>query len=217
MRASRFLFLFLVVVALFVGLAGCKTLEALKLDLQGGQSPTAPGGKYAGKMHLRETELAGIFSNLTTEDPWPRVAVSIDELPDWFYDTGSGGYSKQGNYGPNDCAVISAVLWTNSKTSKRFDGLLVCGDDMPRNISFKNIGIVWNNFAYADPSDKKHTGGKRTFGPNPPYTLYPNDPASEEFFTLHGNYYLGTIMYTLGYNWNASSDRTFWVVRVPTP
>jgi hypothetical protein len=160
---------------------------------------------------LRDTELTGVMKN-GDANGWPRVAVNINRLPSWFYLMPPSG--TPGRFSAQDCINISVTLWTGPKKSKSFDHIDFCGDDIVYNTSFSNL-IVWKNFAFIAGATA-NTGTRRTMGPLPPQRQFPNNPGTDMFLTLNGNYYLGSIMATIGFNWNEPQDSRFWVVNVPT-
>ncbi|WOD14234.1 hypothetical protein [Paraburkholderia kirstenboschensis] len=61
-----------------------------------------------------------------------------------------------------------------------------------------------------------NTGVRRTMGPTAPQHLFPNNPGTQTFTMLNGSYFLGSIMATIGYNWDNMQDMRFWVVNVPS-
>ncbi len=164
-----------------------------------------------GRLRLSNLPAKDIVSMSSSAD-WPRVAVNINKLPKWFYGMPPGGLP--GRYSGNDCINVSLTVWSDAKHSVNYDNLNVCGDDIVRNTPFKDVGLMWKSFGVV--SGAQHTGAQRTRGPLPPQHLFPNKPGYDLFFNPNGNYYIGSIMMTLGYNWNEAQDYRFWIVNVPT-
>ena len=163
------------------------------------------------RKRLNDTGLKGIF-NAASSVEWPRLAVTINTLPKWFYYMPPSG--MPGKYSPSDCINISITAWQNKKTSKTYDNIDFCGDDIISETPFADVGLTWKSFGMA--STTSNTGGMRTRGPLPPQRLFPNKPGLDMFFHLNGDYYVGSIMATLGYNWKEPQDFRFWVVNLPT-
>lgn len=157
--------------------------------------------------HLRDTPLKGVLSGNMGE--WPRVALTINSLPKWFYDD----LLKKGQYGSNDCIVVSFAIWESATKFKSFDNIKFCGDDIVKETPYGDL-YIWSNFGSAQKT--QNSGTKRTAGPLPPERLFPNKTGLTAFFPMHGSFYLGGIMETLGYNWKESGDYRFWVVDLPT-
>ena len=162
------------------------------------------------RKRLRDTELNGIFNTSTTQE-WPRIAVTINKLPSWFYSMPPSG--MMGQYSQNDCINVSITAWQNNKTEKTFENIDFCGDDIVRETPFSDVGLMWKSFGLVSTTN---TGTTRTTGPKPPQRLFPNKPGLDMFFQFNGDYYVGSIMATLGYNWKEPSDYRFWIVNVPT-
>ncbi|MFZ6690071.1 hypothetical protein ACO0K0_20235 [Undibacterium sp. SXout11W] len=164
-----------------------------------------------GRSHLQNIGVANIIAN-STSDGWPRVAVNIKKLPKWFYGLPPSG--MRGRYSSTDCMTISMNVWMDEKSTKNYDNVDVCGTDIVKNVPFQDVGLMWKSFSSA--SGTKNTGTQRTIGPLPPMMLFPNKPGLDLFFQMNGNYYVGSIMSTLGYNWNETQDFRFWIVNLPT-
>lgn len=160
--------------------------------------------------HLRDTPLKDVLAN-NDKPGWPRVAVNINRLPAWFYDMPPSG--QRGVYSARDCINISLTVWESAKRSKSYDHVDFCGDDIVRNVSFSHV-MTWKDMALN--IDRASTGARRTMGPTAPQHLFPNDPGTQMFTMLNGAYFLGSIMATLGYNWDDMQDTRFWVVNVPS-
>ncbi|MBC3920064.1 hypothetical protein H8L32_21535 [Undibacterium sp. CY18W] len=164
-----------------------------------------------GRLHLRDIAIKDIISTSGSNE-WPRVAVTVNKLPKWFYAIPPSGVP--GRYSAIDCIAVSLTVWSDPKSAVNYDNIAVCGDDIVRNTPFKDIGLMWKSFGIV--SSAQHTGAQRTRGPLPPQHLFPNKPGYDLFFNPNGSYYIGSIMMTLGYNWNEAQDYRFWFVNVPT-
>lgn len=173
-------------------------------------APASASQAEGGRIHLRDTDLKNIIGKSTSAD-WPRIAVTINNLPKWFY--GMPPSRKQGIFSPRDCMNVSITAWTSATKSKTYDRIDFCGDDIVYDTPFSDVGLGWRSFGMASG---KNTGAQRTSGPTPPAKLFPNKPGVDSFFLLNGNYFLGSLMATLGYNWQEPQDARFWVVTAPT-
>jgi len=172
------------------------------------QTQTPAPAPAPARTHLRDTELKDIISKSKSAD-WPRIALTINTLPNGFYDYGpqiGRGFSE------NYCINISITVWFDQKKSKSFDRMDFCGDDIVSDVPFyqvKHWGMTQKAFSGT-------TGSQRTTGPNPPELPFPNLPGNEGVLSHAGAYYLGSIMMVVGYNWREIFDARFWVVKVPT-
>ncbi|WOD13874.1 hypothetical protein [Paraburkholderia kirstenboschensis] len=160
--------------------------------------------------HLHDTPLKDVLAN--NEKPgWPRVALNINRLPAWFYVMPPSG--RPGVYSGQDCINISVTVWQSPKKSKSYDRIDFCGDDIVPNTSFSQV-MTWKDMAFS--MNGANTGVRRTMGPTAPQHLFPNNPGTQTFTMLNGSYFLGSIMATIGYNWDNMQDMRFWVVNVPS-
>ncbi|MCH8618135.1 hypothetical protein [Undibacterium sp. TS12] len=184
--------------------------NAIIAPVQSGNNKTGAAAQD-GSLRLSNLPAKDIIGSSSSPD-WPRVAVNINKLPKWFYGMPPGGLP--GRYSANDCINVSLTVWNDAKHSVNYDNLNVCGDDIVRNTPFKDVGLMWKSFGVV--SGMQHTGTQRTRGPLPPQYLFPNKPGYDLFFNPNGNYYIGSIMMTVGYNWNEAQDSRFWLVNVPT-
>lgn len=174
-----------------------------------GQQPAASrsssqGNKVAG------TKLARIFANYPAagdEAPeWPKIAISISEIPRAQLEN----HFMIHRPAPSECMRFSIKLWSNAKTAENFNNLELCGSDIAPGVSFSKL-MVWKNF----PVTGKTAGQVRT-GPTPPYNKVPSSPQLDKWFVNDtGYYYLGSLLYSLGYDWNYAPDsRRVWVAKV---
>lgn len=174
-----------------------------------GQQANAPGsGQHGNK--VAGTKLAKIFSNYPAsgdEAPeWPKVAILITQIPKAQLEN----HYMVHKPAPNECLRFSIKLWQNAKTSENFENLELCGSDIPTGVSFSKV-MVWKNF----PITGKTAGQVRS-GPTPPYNKLPSSPALDRWFMNDtGYYYLGSLLYSLGYDWNYAPDsRRVWVAKI---
>lgn len=167
---------------------------------------TASGDDKSSGGRMRDTPLSGLLAGGGGE--WPRVALTINQLPEWFY----SDLSKKGHYDSNDCIVVSFTVWESAGKAKSYDNIRFCGNDIVLDTPYAKLSL-WSGFGSARKTD--NTGKQRSAGPLPPERLFPNKTGLDMFFPGHGSFYLGGIMATLGYNWNESQDYRFWVVDLP--
>lgn len=157
--------------------------------------------EISNRPHLRDTAI-NILANSNSSE-WPRVALTIKNVPKWFYETT--------HIESTDCITIKVVIWKNRTDKNTLDNLQFCGDEILPNISYAGLQLWGPTTAI-----KENTGNRRTDGPIPPLRLWQSNPGTQDFFFKNGNYYVGGIMATLGYNWLDEGDKRFWIVSVPT-
>ncbi|MCP3711755.1 hypothetical protein M3I54_33200 [Paraburkholderia sp. CNPSo 3274] len=93
------------------------------------------------------------------------------------------------------------------------DHIDFCGDDIVPNTSFSQV-VTWKSMAFSTTS--ANTGARRSMGPTAPQHLFPNNPGTQMFTMLDGSYFLGSILATVGYNWDDMQDTRFGIVKVPS-
>ncbi len=176
--------------------------------MQGQPQGAAHAGGHGQK--IAGTKLANIFSNYPatgdTAPEWPKIAISITEIPRAQLEN----HYMVHHPAPNECMRFSIKLWPNAKAAETFSDLELCGNDIAPGVSFSKL-MVWKNF----PVTGKTAGQVRS-GPTPPYNKLPSSPALDRWFMNDtGYYYLGSLLYSLGYDWNYAPDsRRVWVAKV---
>lgn len=178
----------------------------------GTQNSSTPGASEATDQgrKLSDTDLANIFSKYpATGDgapEWPRVAISIQEIPKAQLENHYMVHKPQSD----ECMRYSVKLWLSAKKSEFFKDLELCGSDIVPGVSFSNL-MTWKSF----PVTGKTAGQIRT-GPTPPYNKLPPSPMLNQWLTNDsGYYYLGSLLYSMGYDWNYAPDsRRVWVAKV---
>lgn len=175
-----------------------------------GQQPTAESGSGSQGNKVAGTRLANIFANYpATGDgapEWPKMAISISKIPRAQLEN----HYMVHHPATNECMLFSIKFWPNAKTSENFNNLELCGSDIAPGVSFSKL-MVWKNF----PVTGKTAGQVRS-GPTPPYNKLPSSPQLDRWFMNDtGYYYLGSLLYSLGYDWNYAPDsRRVWVAKV---
>jgi hypothetical protein len=165
---------------------------------------------------LQGTELDGIFkknpiSNSRSPERWPRVAITVKSATPGVFSM------NQQQLGPNDCVTFDVRLWTNEKTSKRFENLQICTPTLQNVLRDKPIRTMDLLPRFTVPWQDT-TASRRTEGPVPPFYLFPQDIGSTQGWVLtHMNtkFYLAGIFVLLGWDWDDDFDRRVWVVSVP--
>lgn len=186
------------------------TINNTAAQAKGGGNAQGATSSTVGRHKVADTKLAKIFASYpATGDAapeWPKVAISISDIP---------REQTENHYmvhrpSANECMRFSIKLWSNAKTSEAFNDLELCGSDIAAGVSFSQIR-VWKNF----PVSGKTAGQVRT-GPTPPYTKIPSSPLLDRWFVNEsGYYYFGSLLYSLGYDWNFAPDsRRVWVEKV---
>lgn len=182
----------------------------------GAATPARAQPPVAAVNPLQGTELDGIFkknpiSNSRNPERWPRVAITVKSATPGVFSM------NQQQLGPNDCVTFDARLWTNEKTSKRFENLQVCTPTLQNVLRDKPIRTMDLLPRFTVPWQDT-TASRRTEGPVPPFYLFPQDIGSTQGWVLtHMNtkFYLAGIFVLLGWDWDDDFDRRVWVVSVP--
>lgn len=142
--------------------------------------------RWQGKK-LEDTDLVGFFDKHPNKGNmmrtgWPRIAMTIDdvsyglasiELKDPAGSVGGPnwqdlGYHSRSADDQRVCMKYSLVVWADAKHEKKYDDLVTCADDVTRGTNFTLT--TWKLSWYRDANTKY----KRTTGPTPPGTPYPN-------------------------------------------
>jgi hypothetical protein len=148
---------------------------------------------------------------------WPRAAITINSLPGNAYvsslATNMGG---RFSYGPNYCMNVSVMLWRDAAHSQRFDGVNFCGNDIPNNIVSADSSqfLLWGGSLAPNPN----TGTRRTNGPNPPKSNFPQGSGYVASFAgSNGMNLFAQFMYAMGYDLAENTDdHRAWVVSMPS-
>jgi hypothetical protein len=143
---------------------------------QNAASPMAPSGPTV----FSQSGLANVFKGTGLQTKWPRVALTIENMPvdaneTWFdWRPGPLPAASVAIAPANYCITISAVVWKSEKSSQRFDHVPYCGrdakaGDIPDDYAFSLLG-----WAQVPKTGGKNTGASRTFGPTPPLKSFPS-------------------------------------------
>ena len=140
----------------------------------------APGAPVATPFSASALPL--IFKNTADGARWPRVALTIVDMPansdfTWM-GWGMGGYVGVPRASltvppANFCIVVSAVVWKSEKVSEQVPPVPFCGrDTRQRAVSDDYYGdlLGWAQVAKNTPGN---TGTARTAGPNAPLKSFP--------------------------------------------
>ncbi len=175
-------------------------------------SSTPVGSNLPSASGIAGSELDGIFKRYplgnSTLDSYPRAAIKIVSA--------TPSILKPGSATADQCVRFSVRLWSNATTSKLFDGLQMCAGDKSMGVPFTTLPYWQNQY----PAGEKATGAVRTDGPRRPKTNFPTEAkvAYAWFNTsAQGFYYIGSILYQLGYDWNQPGEERAWFVSAPRP
>ena len=133
-------------------------------------SPLVPSGPSA----FSQSGLANVFKGTDPASKWPRVALTIDNMPadaqnNWFEWRAAPVPAASVAVAPaNYCITISAVVWKSEKSSQRFDHIPYCGRDAKVRDITDDYTFMLLGWAQMPKNGGKNTGASRTFGPNPP-------------------------------------------------
>lgn len=148
---------------------------------------------------------------------WPRAAVTINSLPGTAYVSALGtNMTGRFSYGPDYCMNVSVVLWRDAGHGQHFDGVKFCGNDIPNNIVSADAGqfLLWSGSLAQGPN----TGTRRTNGPNPPKSNFPQGSGYVgSFVSTNGMNLFAQFMYAMGYDLAENTDdHRAWVVSMPS-
>ena len=156
-----------------------------------------------------KSSFQGIFTNSVNSE-WPRLAVTIHKVaPDAYVRTLNNTLAQ------NFCMVVSAVVWTDAKTSKVIPQENFCPNQMPSRWNGQTTGdfLRWSMTTATSAS----TGKSRTNGPNPPAKLFPEGSKFRDFSGSRFNVLFQGFVATTGIDLNIDpgQDRRFWIVNIP--
>lgn len=169
-----------------------------------GNQTSAPGIAGSG--------LDGIFKRFplaggATREAFPRAAVTIVSATPSIFTSGRPSVEQ--------CVRFNVRLWTSASASKSFAGLQMCGKDITPDVSFA--------FLRAWPAEYVVTGSTgevRTDGPRRPKTNFPTDQRTAGAWFERpsvGVYFVGSILYQMGYDWDHPGESRLWFVSAPGP
>ena len=84
-------------------------------------------------------------------------------------------------------------------------------------MAFRNLDLLPR---YTVHRSMNSTAAQRTEGPNPPFHVFPQDIRSMQGWPMsqtNARFFLGSILLSLGWDWDNDFDRRLWVVSVPLP
>lgn len=148
---------------------------------------------------------------------WPRAAIMINSLPrDAYSSSLATNLGSNFHYGPGFCLNASIVLWRDATHSQRFDGVRFCGNDIPDHIVSASTSdfLLWGGSLAPNPN----TGTRRTNGPNPPKSNFPQGSGYVGSFAgTNGMNLFAQFMYAMSYDLAGNSDdHRAWVVTMPS-
>lgn len=200
--------------AVAIALQGCGSVtQAVVQAKTSVEAALAPSGSVSGpaaRSSIAGTELVGIYKRYpltgnAARDSYPRAAITIvSATPSIF---------RLGPALPDQCVGFSVRLWTDARTSKSFDGLQMCAADKLTGVPFQTL-FYWRN----QPIPIETTGAVRTDGPKRPKTNFPTEAKVANAWLGNANqafYYLGNILYQMGYDWDQPGEYRAWVVSAP--
>ena len=197
-------------------LQGCGTVDqavtqakasvaaALAAPVDASAAPAAPG--------IQGSELAGVFKRYPlgsqqSRDNYPRAAITITSA--------TPSVLRHGPPTVDQCIRFSVRLWTDARTSRSFDGLQMCAADMAKGVPFRSLTYWQNQYVPIET-----TQAVRTDGPKRPKTNFPTEVriANAWFDSqAQGFFFLGNILYQMGYDWDQPGEYRAWFVSTLTP
>ena len=177
--------------------------------LKDGLERAASGTVTAAKSSSFKGLLAG-----QADASWPRVALTIHRLPANAYAPATAqmmGRAVSSSY----CMAVSAVVWTDPKTSRTIPEELFCPNQAPG----KWVGYSAGEFLQwaGTPTQGLHTGTNRGSGPIPPRLAFPEGSKYGNFLNSNGSWLFQAFLATLAFDVSVAPglDRRLWVVSLP--
>lgn len=182
------------------------------------------GGKPAGATGsgvafgaLSESSFKDILVLKSGSAQWPRVAVTIMALQPTAYKSMimTWGTTVPGNA----CMRLSAVVWSDMKTSKVIPEETFCASQMrPTTLNSTGQILSWGSFGSLT-RNISNTGHTRTVGPVPPAKLFPESADYKNFFnSSQASGTFSVLIRMMGYDLSidGDKDRRLWVVSLPS-
>lgn len=178
-------------------------------SLKDGLERAAAGTAAAAKPSAFKGLLAGDAGS-----GWPRVALTIHRLPANAYAPATA--QMMGRAVPSSyCMTVSAVIWTDAKTSRVVPEEPFCPNQAPG----KWMGYSAGEFLQwaGTPAQGAHTGSKRGTGPTPPRLAFPEGAKYGNFLNSNASWLFQALLATMAFDVSVApgQDRRLWVVGLP--
>ncbi|MFN3812394.1 MAG: hypothetical protein ACK4S6_17445 [Roseateles asaccharophilus] len=168
----------------------------------------------AGTAAAKESSFTGLM-NTGSGEGWPRIAITIHKLPANAYAPPTT-QMMGGSIPPSYCMSVSAVVWTDAKTSRTIPEEQFCPT---AHIKKRWVGYSKGEFLLwaGTPAQSNHTGPKRTTGPTPPRLLFPEGSKYGNFPNSNASWLFQGLLASIGFDVavNTGQDRRVWVVTLP--
>lgn len=200
---------------LSLSLQGCgsvnQAVTQVKSSVETALAPST-GASGAQAPGIQGTELVGVFKRYPlgspqSRDNYPRAAITIVSA--------TPSILRPGRPTADQCIRFSVRLWTDARTSRAFDGLQMCATDMAQGVPFRSLTYWQRQYVPIET-----TGAVRTDGPQRPKTNFPTEArvASVWFADqTQAFFFLGNILYQIGYDWDQPGEYRAWFVSAPAP
>lgn len=198
---------------------GCATTNTGSVGIEGAVNQTLKGfqqgiaamaGGTPASANNPKSSFQGIFPN-SGNSQWPRLAVTIHRVTPDAYANAVSNYVLA----PNFCMVVSAVVWTDARTSRVIPQENFCPNQAPPRWIGQSTGdfLRWSRTT----STSANTGSNRTVGPTPPARLFPEGAKYGNFPGTRLNLLFQAFVATTGIDLtiDPGQDRRFWIVNVP--
>ena len=202
---------------LSASLQGCETVDNAVAQAKSSAAAFLPPSASASGAATRGpgiagSELANIFKRYPlgspqSRDNYPRAAITIVSA--------SAAVLQPGASSADQCVQFNVRLWANAKSSRAFDGLQLCAQDKSSGVPFRTLTYWPRQYLPGDT-----TGAVRTDGPRRPTTNFPTEPkVATAWFSerAQGIFFIGSILYQLGYDWDQPGENRLWFVSAPSP
>ncbi|KVH42037.1 hypothetical protein [Burkholderia diffusa] len=179
-------------------------------------APIVPSGPTA----FSQSGLANVFKGTETASKWPRVALTIDNMPpdaanNWFAWQAAPVPAASVAVAPaNYCITISAVVWRNEKSSQRFDHIPYCGRDAKVRDITDDYTFTLLGWAQMPKNAVKNTGASRSFGPNPPLKSFPSRSIIIDTANSRASFMFAHLLMSMGLDLTVDylHENRLWVV-----
>jgi hypothetical protein len=188
--------------------------ESASAALGGGSTtataPATPPATLPASRGISGTELEGVFkkhpiTNNQQPQLYPRAAITITSA--------SASIFRGAPVAGDECITFDVRLWTSAAQDKSFKNLQMCAAQRSKDVPFVSLN-TWPGWRPA----LQNSGAVRGDGPQRPATNFPTDPAVVSAWfdrPSRGIYFIGSILYQIGYDWMQPGEARAWFVSAP--
>ena len=197
---------------LSLSLQGCgsvnQAVTQVKSSVETALAPSTGASGALAAPGIRGTELVDVFKRYPlgspqSRDNYPRAAITIVSA--------TPSILRSGPPTADQCIRFNVRLWTDARTSRSFDGLQMCAADKAQGVPFRSLTYWQGQYVPIET-----TGAVRTDGPKRPKTNFPTEARiASAWFDGRAIFFLGSILYQIGYDWDQPGEYRAWFVSAP--